>query len=92
LKYKVYTEEAACDVINLICTDCHTVETDSVLCRYNDTVFVVLYSGYVIVAETVSRLTFHGSRDTAVDGKVMFAQFVLMGFNLQVEFRLLWLQ
>jgi hypothetical protein len=49
----------------------------------------MLYRGYVIVAETVSRLTFHGSRDTAVDGKVMFAHFVLMGFNIQINIRLL---
>lgn len=51
--------------------------------------FVILYRGYVIVAETVSRLTLHGSRDTAVDGKVMFAHFVLMFFNLQIDIRLL---
>jgi hypothetical protein len=54
-----------------MCTNCCTVEPDNVLYRYNDTVFIVLYRGYVIVADTVSRLTFHGSRDTAVDGKVM---------------------
>ena len=76
------------DVTNLMCTDCYIVEVDSVL-LYDDTVFVVLYRVYVIVAETVSRLTFHGSRDTAVDGKVMFARFVLMGFNLQIDIRLL---
>jgi len=52
-------------------------------------VFIILYRGYVIVAETVSRLTFHGSRDTAVEGKVMFAHFVLMVFNLQIYIRLL---
>lgn len=76
LKYEVYIEEAVCDVTNLLCTYCCIVEADDVLYRYNDTVFVILYRGYVIVAETVSRLTFHGSRDTAVDGKVMFAHFV----------------
>jgi hypothetical protein len=52
-------------------------------------VFIILYRGYVIVAETVSRLTFHGSRDTAVEGKVMFAHFVLMVCNLQIDTRLL---
>ena len=49
---------------------------------------VILYRGCVIVAETVSSLTFHGSRDTAVDGKVMFAHFVLMVFYLQIDIRL----
>lgn len=72
-----------------MCTDCYIVGADNVLYKCNDTVFVMLYRGYVIVAETVSRLTFHGSRDTAVDGKVMFAHFVLMGFNLQINIRLL---
>ena len=85
MTYDIYSEEAECDVTNLMCTYCYTVEADNFLYRYNDTVFVILYRGYVIVAETVSRLTFHGSRDTAVDGKVMFAHFVLMVFNLQID-------
>jgi len=81
--YEVYSEEADCDVTNLMCTY-YIVGADDVLYRYNATVFVILYGGYVIVAETVSRLTLHGSRDTAADGKVMFAHFVLMVFNLQI--------
>jgi hypothetical protein len=83
LTYEVYSEEAECDGTNLMCTY-YIVESDNVLYRYNDPVFVTLYRGYVIVAETVSRLTLHGSRDTAVDGKVTFAHFVLMVFNLQI--------
>lgn len=88
LMYEVYSEEAGCDVTDLMCTY-YIIEADNVLYRYNNTVFVKLYRGYVIVAETVSRLTLHGSRDTAVDGKVMFAHFVLMVFNLQIDIRLL---
>ena len=33
LKYEGYSEEAGCDVINLLCRCCYIVEADSVLYR-----------------------------------------------------------
>lgn len=61
-----------------MCGSCQiVVEID--LYTFKHSVYIVLYRGYVIVAETVSRLTFHGSKDTSGDGKVrLFAQFVVV--------------
>lgn len=56
---------------------------------FKHTVCIVLYRGCVIVAETVSRLTFHGSKDTSGDGKVrLFAQFSVVCCNIKMNFGL----